>query len=459
MKRTNYSIRFQILLLLGIVSLIEYIVDIFNSNITLTNFYIIQLLIIYVLGFVECVRKLGIYNLFSLIISLFFVFVLGGIAVSPFFEYSIRVAVSPDYQEFPEYITQKTLVIYSVFFSCIFIFYFFNYHKSSQKIILKDSQYRKKIYSIGRLILLLTFPVALLYGMELMSSDARTNMLIDGGSSAPLPLRIAHMLFTVAFYLIVASVPTKKQFLTSFFIYLIALIPVLMGGERGEVVVPIIFLVWYLNKFYKYKIKLRFLVIGGVFIMVMSYIIVFLRLDQEIDNTNIALLIFGFFASSSTSFKLMSWYLLYKDHILNHTYPFFLDSVIGGMLGASGQNVETLQVRSSIGHQLVYAINPDYYLSGASMGTAFVTESYEFGIIGVIIGAFIFIQFVKFVENKAWHYRITMFFLYYQVQLLLLSPRGAFLPGIYDILKFGGLVSVIMLFYGISLFKKKVNHK
>lgn len=295
--------------------------------------------------------------------------------------------------------------------------------------------------------------------MELMSSDARTNMLIDGGSSAPLPLRIAHMLFTVAFYLIVASVPTKKQFLTSFFIYLIALIPVLMGGERGEVVVPIIFLVWYLNKFYKYKIKLRFLVIGGVFIMVMSYIIVFLRLDQEIDNTNIALLIFGFFASSSTSFKLMSWYLLYKDHILNHTYPFFLDSVIGGMLGASGQNVETLQVRSSIGHQLVYAINPDYYLSGASMGTAFVTESYEFGIIGVIIGAFIFIQFVKFVENKAWHYRITMFFLYYQVQLLLLSPRGAFLPGIYDILKFGGLVSVIMLFYGISLFKKKVNHK
>ena len=451
----KYSRRLVLIICLGIISLGEYVFGIFNTNYSLTNLYIFQVLIIYILGVIECVKRLGIYHLFTLITFLFFVFVLGGIAVTPFFDYSIRVAISPDYQEFPEQVTQKSLLIFCVFFASIYYFFFHNYRVSSCTINMGDNEYRRRLFKLGRWMIIIIFPFALYYGYIMFTSDARTTMFIDGGASAPFYLRIAHMLFTIAFFFIVASVPSMKQFLFCFAMYIIALVPVLMAGERGEIVVPIIFLVWYLNKCFNYKINIKILAIIASAIMVLSFVVTYTRHDEVVENTNLSFLLFGFLASSCTSFKLMSWYIFMKDHLPSYNYPFFLDSLIGGILPASGQKLETLEIRSSIGHQLVYAINPEYYLAGGSMGTAFVTEGYEFGIIGVILAAYVFVVFVKFVEDKMWLSRIGCFFLYYEVELLLLSPRGSFLPGIYDLLKYGGVATIILFCFNLSFWGKK----
>lgn len=137
-----------------------------------------------------------------------------------------------------------------------------------------------------------------------------------------------------------------------------------------------------------------------------------------------------------------------------HTYPFFLDSLIGGMLPAAGQSLETLQIRSSIGHQLVYTINPNYYLAGNSMGTSFITEAYEFGIIGVIISAFVFVKVILLFEKSIAKSRIGKYFLFYMFTIIVLSPRGAILPGIYDLLKYGIIGGGILLLFNLRLINK-----
>ena len=57
-----------------LLTIIEYGLGIFNNNQALTNFYVIQLSIIFIVSYAECVIKLGWLHLFSLLHFSTFVF-------------------------------------------------------------------------------------------------------------------------------------------------------------------------------------------------------------------------------------------------------------------------------------------------------------------------------------------------------------------------------------------------
>lgn len=460
LSRTN-SFNSSLIIILGLISLLEYVTNFFENNVTLTNVYIVQVILIFGLGVLETVKKVGLYHIFTLTCVTFFIFVLGGIAISPFFEVSIRVALSPDYEVFSEPTVQRALLIYAVFFSISFSYFIqqplttTNLGIWSNNASTEDSDYRNRLYGVGRNIMIGMLPFAFYYNYLFLQNDLRTSAFIEGGIAAPLYLRLTHMLFLIGFYCVVASVPKRRNFIFCFIIYLLTMIPIVLGGERGDFVVPIIFFVWYNYKFYGYKINILKLVGLAIAVMLFSYFISFARRNETMTEGSILTLLFGFLAESATSLKLLCFYIVYHDHIMAHTYPFFLDSLIGGMLPAAGQSLETLQIRSSIGHQLVYEINPNYYLAGHSMGTSFITEAYEFGIIGVIISAFVFIKVILFFEKYVEKSRIGKYFLFYMFTIIILSPRGALLPGIYDLLKYGIIGGGILMLFNLKLINKK----
>ena len=450
----------SLILILGLISLFEYITNFFENNIVLTNVYIAQVLLIFGLGVFETVKKVGLYHIFTLTCVMFFIFVLGSIAVSPFYEFSIRVALSPDYEVFSELTVQKALLIYAVFFSISFSYFnrqsafLINIENISNKAVPEDANYRKRLYRVGRNIMIWMFPFAFYYGYLFWQNDLRTSAFIEGGISAPFYLRLTHMLFLIGFYFVVASVPKHRNFIFCFVIYLLTMLPIVLGGERGDFVVPIIFFVWYNYKFYGYKINILKLVSLAIAIMLFSYYISYARRNAIMSEGSMLTYLFGFLAESATSLKLLCFYIVYHSTIMPHTYPFFIDSLIGGMLPASGQSLETLQIRSSLGHQLVYTISPNYYLAGHSMGTSFIAEAYEFGIIGIIISAFIFVKVIILFEKYIVKSRLGKYFLFYMFTIIILSPRGAILPGIYDLLKYYIIGGSILLLFNLRLINR-----
>ncbi len=443
----------------GMLAIVEYILGLFSRSETLTFFYLVQLLLSFGLSVITSVRKLGLYHLFTLLHITIFVFAFGGIVVSPLVETAnFRISYSPIYIHFPEEVVQKSILIYIIYITVSFLFFFYIYNKKSsrRRRIINIPQYNKKYFKIGRFLMITMLPWAFLYAYLLYSTFSlnRTTMYINGGTEVPLYLRLTNLFFVIGYYFIIASVPPRNKFIKYSLIYLATLVPILMMGERGDVVVPIIFIIWYLNKMYGIKVNLSKVVLIAVAIMVISYILTFTRLGEDVNSITFSVLILGFFATSATSFRLLSYYVMFKDQVMEHTYPFVLDSLIGGLTGQYGQSLETLEVRSSIGHQLVYTLNPEYYLSGASMGTSFVAEGFEFGLIGVIIVSSLLSIMVNFVETKMTKGFIKLFLLYYFFQIIILSPRGAILPGIYDIIKYLGCSFIILKTYELIFVKR-----
>lgn len=96
------------------VTIIEYGLDIFNNNPMLTSLYVIQLSIIFIVSYAECVIRLGWLHLFSLLHFSTFMFMVSSEIFSLFNSaYLIRVFVSPARITFSEPIVQHVALIFS----------------------------------------------------------------------------------------------------------------------------------------------------------------------------------------------------------------------------------------------------------------------------------------------------------------------------------------------------------
>lgn len=438
------------------VAIGEFFLGLFSTNTSLTDVYLFQLFFLFIISYISTVKRAGVLHVLSLLYLTTFVFAFGGIVATPFSDiYSFRDAHSPLEMKFSEEVVQKVILIYTVFTSATYLFYWgiIDYKKlwKREEVVLSTNS---KYLTIAKYTMWITLPFAIYYSIlqfNIVGSEGgRTALYSAGGNEAlgvPLYVRIPNMFFTGAFYLLVASCPPKKVFIKYVLIYFITLIPILLMGERGEVIVPIIFTIWYMHTYFKIKINYLKLGILAFVIMAVAYILTFTRLGVDVGQLSGIIILFGFLETSATSFKLLGYYVTFKSKIADHTYPFVFDSLIAGLTGASGQSLETLNVRSSIGHQLVYYLNPNYYLAGASTGTSFVAECYEFGLLGVIIGALVLAMFIVYMDYRMRRSHYLMVFLYLLFSMIILSPRGGLFVGLYDIIKYSLILFVLTTIY------------
>ena len=354
-----FRVEYIIVLLGAIMSLSEYFMDLYNRDTALTDIYIIQLFFFFIISYISTVRRVGALHIFSLLHLTTFVFAFGGIVVSPMSDlYNFRDSFSPLPITFAEDVVQKIIIIYTVYVCTTYLFYWaiYDYKKlEGEKIYILPTN--DKFLTIAKYTMLCTLPFAIYYSIfqfNLVASEGGRTALYTAGSNealgVPLFVRIPNMFFTASFYLLVASCPPKKVFIKYILLYFITLIPVLLMGERGEVIVPIVFTLWYMKTYYKIKINYLKLGVLAFAIMAIAYILTFTRLGEDVGELSGIIILFGFLGTSATSFSLLGYYITYRSQMIPHSYPFVFDSLIGGLTGAYGQSLETLNVRSSIGH-------------------------------------------------------------------------------------------------------------
>lgn len=425
----------------------------FNTEVLYTNFLIVQTFIIYAISTSVSITKLGVLHLYSLMHITLFVFAFGGIVATPFLDIAnFRVSYTPLYVQFEESVVQEVLVLYCIYiiFSD-FSFYFFNRSVDEKTINLLDES-RVDWYEIGSKTMIVFSPFAMWYAIASFNAAAGDRALIyqmgNEYLQIPLYLRLPNMFFTTGFYIMLASFPPPSKFIKFFLLYMITLVPTLMMGERGEVVVPVIFYLWYYNKVYDRRIGISKIAIVASVLMGISFIVSVLRMGDSIAGFGIGDLIIGFLGTSATSFSLLAYYVQFKGEVMAHNYPFILDSLIGSLIpGATGQSEHVLEVRSNIGHQLVYSLNPSYYLGGNSTGTSLIAEAYEYGVFGVIFGAILLGWFLVFFEKKIVNGSYGKLFVFLFFQFLVLTPRGSLFVPLQNIIKFSGCFLILKMIY------------
>lgn len=436
-----------------LVICLEYWTGQFYNDKNVTDFYLIQLMVIFFISYADIVIKYGWLHLFSLLQFSTFVFMISSPLFSPLTNgESIRFAHTPEPTYFSEVVIQHVFLVFSAYIAAAHFFYF----SSNLKMNVESAapQTNNELYIIGKNTLLVFLPFSLLYSVFLLSTD-RVEVFAGGMESASMPvyLRVTNLVYKVGFYIFVASCPPFKKFMKYTLLYFLSLFPILMYGERGQAFMVIMFIIWYVSRFYGKKINFIYVVSGAFVGIISSYLIILYRSQIELQTTNIITMLTLFFEDSSTTCKLTSFFEMYGSKV-PHSYPFFLDQLISGPLSlfngtaSLGQSYDILSNRSSLGHNLVYYISPSYYLGGNSTGTAWVTECYEFGLVGVILGSYVLSLFIKFLNTRMMYNKYTLIFIYPLFNVLLLSPRGNLFISISEIFK------VLVIFYCLKFTKK-----
>jgi hypothetical protein len=303
---------------------------------------------------------------------------------------------------------------------------------------------------ISRRCMLLFSPFALYEAYLLFENlkDNRALLFLEGSSGLDIPiiLKLTSAFFTASYMLLIASYPSKKIFIKYSILYIIPIIPSLAIGNRMMIVTSILFILWYVQRMYNYRINTGRLLLYAVSMAILLQIVAFYRDTQEV-NIPFTGLLMMFFKSQSISFYIIPLMIYFDSVLIENAYPYMLDSMISGFM-ISGQSTEAIIGRSSLGHHLTYSINPDYYFSGFSLGTSYIAETYEFGLWGLLIGAFLLILFIYLLDNKIMRNKFLIPFASMFFYNIVSSPRGSLLPSIYIILKFTVLMAIILIVGG-----------
>ena len=420
-----------------IVVLFQYFVTISNESLY-TSFLSIELLIIYGLLLFSSIRRRGLFDLYSLLLFTMGLFTYGEIIFS-FFDSSVdyRIAYIGEELRFKEDTIQKAMLVYCAYMLSLDIGIHFFERNNDQRIIFQV-EFDADVYKIGKLMMLF-FAAFAFYRAYLQFQILNSNrlLLFQGGSTGleiPLAIRITSTLFLFGCYVFTASKPPLKHFLWATVVYVMVQIPDLMIGNRMALGVLFLYVIWMAVQVYNYQINVKKLVIPLVGVILVFQYIGMSRVDMDTSGMGVVSLVIKFLTMQATSFGLLCTYMQYTPNI-SGPYPFVLDSLIGGLTGYTGQSETVLAHRASIGHQLVYEISPDYYFAGQSSGTSCVTELYEFGIVGVIVGALLFAFMIILFRKHFSHSRLLLLLSYSIFSVVVTSPRaGMFLP-LYEIIK------------------------
>ncbi len=418
---------------------------------------IIQLLIIYLFTLYTSFRKFGLGSIFTL-----FLLCLGLFNFQKFFWDSIlnldfRRAESLISINLSEIVVQKTLFIYIVFTTIIFLSYnIFTNRRDASNESISNLVSEPKLYRIGLIIFIIFLPFtafkSYLEFIDLFGKSFTEYYTEESSLSTPLYLRLFALMFQVAYMIILASIPKRQNYLIISGLYILTIVPYLLIGLRANFAVSLIFMFWYYINIYNIKVRIKRLVVPLILLLSVLQLVAIKRNLNVNDSISFFKLIPTFLYDQSQSMYVLSLYMQYYDDIIHNQFPYLLDPLTSWMY-PSGQSLEVVNSRSSLGHHLTYSLSPGYYMSGSSLGTNFIAELYEFGLIAIILGAVFFAYFISAFEKLVFKKRVYLFLSLIILQYFFIAPRSGFLPSIYFIFR------VLLIYYCILVIFRLYSRK
>jgi hypothetical protein len=316
----------------------------------------------------------------------------------------------------------------------------------------------RMVGQFGLLIMLLCFPFAVakrLTQMQYVRENGYVS-LYTTMSSIEFPWYFSGVgaFFSIGFVVFLFSRPRGLLLGLGLALYLVYSGATSSLGSRNQLFLSLIICALIVKNLYASWFRkiprlvgLGAVVFGFAFLLCVAQFAESMR-DRKSISTEPAAMVRNFFYSQGTSIEVLAGLERFGSQLPGKTLPFAFDSL--DFVSLSGtQSVQVIEERSALGHQLSYHLNPEKYLSGGNLGTSFVAELADLGILALFAGSVAIGYLLAFfsVEGRLSALQIGMFPVF--ARWLLISPRGSFLPSYVDLLQVLvalSLLSFILLF-------------
>lgn len=413
----------------------------------------VELLLIFIFSFYVSVKISGFTSIYSIFLSLCFVFNYSRIFLDLFSDYEIRNS-----DLFSRIVlTNNTLIILlylMIFFLLAGTMSFCMFYKKKSFSMPTNLKY---VNTGKKLIKLLVLPLIMVYIKQFYFVLSNGYISIFNGDLLRNTTAIEFILprlMEYSFYIFLAGVPTEKQFKKYSLIYALIILIHALKGQRGSFLLLLVLLIWYYFKVYNKKLKFNRLLLITIPVILFSQVLVLTRVNKDLSNYSFLDIPYDFLLQNGVSVNVTAYVIQFNDLGLkslnvpyffaplhDYIYRLFIDRSIF----YEGRTDKLLEVSNYLSNQLIYFINPDAYYFGNGTGSSYLAELFDLG--GVIGGAIILFFLVKFIlqfEFKSNYNRLFLFLSPIVLMKFVYIPRDSFLKIIDD------LFIVIIVFYAIK---------
>ncbi|RGJ45520.1 O-antigen polysaccharide polymerase Wzy [Bacteroides sp. D20] len=191
---------------------------------------------------------------------------------------------------------------------------------------------------------------------------------------------------------------------------------------------PIIFLLWYYYSFYseQQKQKIGKLLLISIVCIILSQVLLEFR-RGDVDTGYDSDLFMMFFSQQGVSLLVFAYMIFYKSTFVNTGLPYILYP-LSLTSTFEGQSMEFVEQTNSLGHRLTYFLAPDAYLGGEGVGSSFLGEFWDLGLIGFLLMSFLAGYIIRYFEKSVRNTRVIMFLAFILVPNIVYMPRASFFP-------------------------------
>ena len=158
-----------------------------------------------------------------------------------------------------------------------------------------------------------------------------------------------------------------------------------------------------------------------------------------------------FFSQQGVSLLVFAYMIFYKSTFVNTGLPYILYP-LSLTSTFEGQSMEFVEQTNSLGHRLTYFLAPDAYLGGEGVGSSFLGEFWDLGLIGFLLMSFLAGYIIRYFEKSVRNTRVIMFLAFILVPNIVYMPRASFFPSLINIL-------IFLFFYSLILYVPKLKIK
>lgn len=258
----------------------------------------------------------------------------------------------------------------------------------------------------------------------------------------PILIQIGTNFFYLGFFLIISSIPTRERALKYFIIFFLVSVIDSLKGNRGLMFIIPLFSFWYFGHFYGMVLGFRQAIKGVLFfaLLVSGANSLLVHRSGE-DESRIALV--AFVLSASTTNRVINYYLDNRHDLpdpeigyIFEPFIFPINYIMNWTALAQGQSEEVVRIRENLNHRLTFHVSREYYLKGGGLGSSFVLEMYEFGVLGVILFSLLFAALLEMYIASMRRSRLAVFLSFLIITHILMMPRAEYFPGVWSIAKY-----------------------
>ncbi len=442
-----------------------FIGAVFESNrlysIIHINLYIIIFSILMNLAFKGIAKR---YLCFSFFLC-FFIFLMGQKIFTE--EPNVFLTFVRTELNYEQYLTFLTLLSCGIILTYYGYCYFQNQNKQKKKTLFTSQNY--SLLNVVRILYFTTLPFALY--MQVAIVIAKSTLSYTGGYlvniDIPIIVRIANYIFSAVTMVYLAIKPPKKEmmFVLSAFLVIYGSIQIFQG-RRALFATTLLFIVWYLIKYYDIvKIRKKYwimVIISMVGISLLFFIVEQQRSVDKVSVSSVFDIVRDLMISTGGSDSVIANTIVQYDNFPDNKISYLINPIINnpitniltGKMGVN-QGYEYIKNFNSFSHELSYITESSLYLAGYGMGGNYIAEVYlSLGIIGVCIVSILLGKVICILENITLTNNVFVNAMYFiLVKFLFTLPRSELFSWISDMIY---LLFVLLLIY--PFYKKRLRN-